>query len=138
LAVAVAMADAAVPVVAAVPVAAAVPMVAAVVVAAAEAAEVEGAEAAFAADTGMMGSRDQHQLQRYRRLRDESLWGPDDFLESIGQQRAGHVPYGNLSKTAQRNYMASLQDNEEDEAAARAHIYSPGERPFVDKKECDY
>ncbi len=127
------MADAAVPVVAAVPVAAAVPMVAAVVVAAAEAAEVEGAEAAFAADTGMMGSRDQHQLQRYRRLRDEeSLRGPDDFLESIGQQRAGHVPYGNLSKTAQRNYMASLQDNEEDEAATRAHIYSPGERSYVD------
>jgi hypothetical protein len=125
---------------AAVPVAAAVPLVAAAVplVAAVEAAEVEGAEAAFTADTGMMGSRDQHQLQRYRRLRDESLWGPDDFLESIGQQRAGHVPYGNLSKTAQRNYMASLQDNEEDEAAARTHIYSPGERPFVDKKECDY
>ena len=55
-----------------------------------------------------------------------------DFLEPIGQQRAGHVPYANLSKTAQRNYMASLQDNEENEAAARAHIYSPGERPYVD------
>ena len=82
-----------------------------------------------AAEADMMG---QHQLQRYRRLRDESLRGPDDFLESIGQQRAGHVPYANLSKTAQRNYMASLQDNEENEAAARAHIYSPGERPYVD------
>ena len=83
-----------------------------------------------AAEADMMG---QHQLQRYRRLRDESLRGPDDLLEeSIGQQRAGHVPYANLSKTAQRNYMASLQDNEENEAAARAHIYSPGERPYVD------
>ena len=72
------------------------------------------------------------QRLRYHRLRDESLRGPDGYLESIGQQRARHEPYGNLSKASQRAYMASLQEDEDNEAAARAHIYSPGERPFVD------
>ena len=152
-------AQAAVPVVAvpveAVPVVAvpvlAVPVVAVPVVAAAEAAVpvvaaaelmvdaaggtalplLQGSEYAAAADTGL-GTRDERQLERYRRLRDESLRGPDISLEAVGHQRAGHVPYGNLSKTAQRNYIAALQENSEDEAAARAHIYSPGERPYVD------
>jgi len=142
-------AQAAVPVVA-VPVEA-VPVVAVPVVAAAEAAVpvvaaaelmvdaaggtalplLQGSEYAAAADTGL-GTRDERQLERYRRLRDESLRGPDISLEAVGHQRAGHVPYGNLSKTAQRNYIAALQENSEDEAAARAHIYSPGERPYVD------
>ena len=72
------------------------------------------------------------QRLRYHRLRDESLRGPDGYLDSIGQQRARHEPYGNLSKASQRAYMASLQEDEDNEAAARAHIYSPGERPFVD------
>ena len=144
-------AQAAVPVVAvpveAVPVVA-VPVVAVPVVAAAEAAvpvvaaaeltvdaaggaAPPGSEYAAAADTGL-GTRDERQLERYRRLRDESLREPDISLEAVGHQRAGHVPYGNLSKNAQRNYIAALQENSEDEAAARAHIYSPGERPYVD------
>ena len=90
----------------------------------------EAAEAAVpgAADAVMSDG----QRLRYRRLRDESLRGPDGYLESIGQQRARHEPYGNLSKASQRAYMASLQEDEDNEAAARAHIYSPGERPFVD------
>ena len=90
----------------------------------------EAAEAAVsgAADAVMSDG----QRLRYHRLRDESLRGPDGYLESIGQQRARHEPYGNLSKASQRAYMASLQEDEDNEAAARAHIYSPGERPFVD------
>jgi hypothetical protein len=122
-------AQAAVPVVA-VPVEA-VPVVAVPVVAAAEAAVpvvaaaelmvdaaggtalplLQGSEYAAAADTGL-GTRDERQLERYRRLRDESLRGPDISLEAVGHQRAGHVPYGNLSKTAQRNYIAALQEKQ--------------------------
>ena len=101
---------------------AAVPVLAAVPAEAAEA-PVPGAADAVMSDG---------QKLRYHRLRDESLRGPDAYLESIGQQRARHEPYGNLSKASQREYMAALQEDEDNEAAARAHIYSPGERPFVD------
>ena len=68
------------------------------------------------------------------RLRDEGIREPDISLEAIGHQQAGYEPYFNPGKTTQRNYYiaSSLQENEEDEAAARAHIYSPGERPYVD------
>jgi hypothetical protein len=86
--------------------------------AAAEAAE---AEATFAADMDYYGRRHERQWERFLHFRDESLRGPDlSSLEAIGEQRAGHVPYHNADKTAQRNYIAFLQKkNKEDEAAAR-------------------